>query len=107
MCTIFCNKGFACSNKPDLVLRSVEIDTAAEAPEEKFNQVLRPESHLVATPKRQSCCRAGPWPFDNYWLVQPPAQRGIVLKSMSTHRRPSLFASGSTNLPDLKWDEII
>jgi hypothetical protein len=62
MCTviaIFCNKGFACSNKPDLVPRSVEIDTAAEAPEEKFNQVLRPESHLVATPKRQSCCRAG------------------------------------------------
>ena len=56
---IFCNKGFACSNKPDLVPRSVKADTASEAPEEKFNQVLRPESHLVATPKRLSCCRAG------------------------------------------------
>jgi hypothetical protein len=57
MCTefhiivIFCNKGFACSNKPDLEPRSVEIDTAAEAPEEKFNQVLRLESHLVTTLK--------------------------------------------------------
>jgi hypothetical protein len=52
---IFCNKGFACNNNPDLVPRSVKADIASEAPEEKFNQVLRPESHLVTTPKRLSC----------------------------------------------------
>lgn len=61
MCTGFHIIVIFCSNKPDLVPRSVEMDTAAEAPEEKFNQVLLPESHLVATPKRQSCCREPSW----------------------------------------------